>query len=113
MRSAILWPCSSVTPGSTPARVAATWSKVLWLSLRTITRQLPPRPEPGPAVRGRSIVPVDMLGRLRRLKGAGNPDHNVVDAADDPVAVLDRADDDRGGTAGELAGAGVDRFADE
>src|SRR5215210_9324151 len=36
--------------------VRATWSNVLWSSLRTITRQLPPRPEPGPLVRGFSIV---------------------------------------------------------
>src|SRR3954469_21279331 len=34
----------------------ATWSKVLWSSLRTITRQLSPSPEPGPPVRGSSVV---------------------------------------------------------
>src|ERR1039457_752831 len=38
------------------ARVRATWSKVLWVSLRTITRQDPPRSLPGPPVRGSSIV---------------------------------------------------------
>src|SRR3954451_12776080 len=36
----------------------ATWSNVLWSSLRTITRQLSPSPEPGPPVRGSSIVSV-------------------------------------------------------
>ena len=56
--SAMRWPWSRLTPGSTLARVAATCSKVLWLSLRTITRHSPPRPEPGPEVRGRSSVPV-------------------------------------------------------
>src|SRR6185312_5514166 len=39
-----------------PASVCATWSNVLWSSLRTITRQLPPRPVPGPPVRGSSMV---------------------------------------------------------
>ena len=34
------------------ASVLATWSKVLWLSFRTITRQPPPSPDPGPPVRG-------------------------------------------------------------
>src|SRR5215210_7242578 len=40
------------------ASESATWSKVLWSSLRTITRQLSPSPEPGPPVRGSSIVSV-------------------------------------------------------
>src|SRR5215218_1912268 len=43
-------------PGIVPARVWATCSNVLWSSLRTITRQAPPRPLPGPAVRGSSTV---------------------------------------------------------
>src|SRR4051794_41424760 len=34
----------------------ATPSNVLWSSFSTITRQAPPRPSPGPAMRGRSIV---------------------------------------------------------
>src|ERR1700716_971329 len=38
------------------ASVRATWSKVLWSSLRTITLQAPPRPLPGPLVRGFSSV---------------------------------------------------------
>src|SRR5437764_7815720 len=38
------------------ASVKATWSNVLWSSLRTITRQAPPSPLSGPAVRGRSMV---------------------------------------------------------
>ena len=58
--SANRWPWSSETPGITRASVLATWSKVLWSSLRTITCQLPPRPEPGPALRGRSIVSVEI-----------------------------------------------------
>src|ERR1700738_4803321 len=40
------------------ASVRATWSNVLWLSLRTITRQLSSRPVPGPLVRGSSTVGV-------------------------------------------------------
>ena len=40
------------------ASVRATWSKVLWLSLRTMTRQLSSRPVPGPLVRGSSTVEV-------------------------------------------------------
>jgi hypothetical protein len=47
--------------------VWATWSKVLWLSLRTITRQFPPRPESGPAVRGRSTVEVDIALIMRQI----------------------------------------------
>ena len=42
----------------------ATWSKVLWLSLRTMTRQSPPCPDSGPALRGRSIVFVDTARML-------------------------------------------------
>src|SRR3954466_1341567 len=38
------------------ARVKATWSKVLWSSLRTMTRQAPPSSLSGPEVRGRSMV---------------------------------------------------------
>src|SRR2546421_2935131 len=38
------------------ASVRATWSNVLWLSLRTMTRQLSSRPVPGPFVRGSSTV---------------------------------------------------------
>src|SRR6202167_5407837 len=49
-------PRLSVMPGMNRARVRATWSKVLWSSLRTITRQAPPRPVPGPPVRGFSSV---------------------------------------------------------
>src|SRR5919202_7120869 len=43
-------------PGIQRASVCATWSNVLWSSLRTITRQWPPSPEPGSRVRGSSIV---------------------------------------------------------
>ena len=49
-------PASRLTPGITRGQRLATCSKVLWSSLRTITRQLPPRPRPGPALRGFSIV---------------------------------------------------------
>src|ERR1700730_11043441 len=38
------------------ANVRATWSNVLWLSLRTITRHEPPRPLPGVPTRGFSTV---------------------------------------------------------
>src|SRR3954465_7081383 len=43
-------------PGMQRARVNATWSNVLWSSLRTITRQSPPRSLPGPWTRGSSTV---------------------------------------------------------
>src|SRR3954447_770292 len=70
MLSANLWPWSTVTPGSTRASVSATWSKVLWLSLRTITRQSPPKPEPGPSVRGLSTVVVDIAQHYAGLRRA-------------------------------------------
>src|SRR5919198_3335418 len=43
-------------PGTYRASVCATWSNVLWSSLRTITRHSPPTPLPGSRVRGSSIV---------------------------------------------------------
>src|SRR6186997_2188947 len=43
-------------PGMQRASVKATWSNVLWSSLRTITRQSPPRSLPGPWTRGSSTV---------------------------------------------------------
>src|SRR5271165_6419711 len=43
-------------PGMNRASVRATWSKVLWSSLRTITFQEPPKPLPGPSMRGSSTV---------------------------------------------------------
>src|SRR4051794_8272242 len=45
-----------LTPGRVRASKVATWSNVLWSSLRTITRQLSPSPDPGPPVRGSSTV---------------------------------------------------------
>src|SRR3954454_24068177 len=54
--SAIAYPLESEIPGMNWLSVRATWSNVLWSSLRTITRQCPPSPLPGPAVRGRSMV---------------------------------------------------------
>ena len=54
-------PARARRPGSPGRASSATWSKVLWSSLRTITCQLPPRPEPGPAPRGA----LDRLGRDR------------------------------------------------
>src|SRR5438876_11232289 len=62
-------PWSKPTPGSTWASAAATPSKVLWLSLRTITRQASPvRP---PVLRvGRSFVGVDGATVIRGLRGA-------------------------------------------
>src|SRR3954453_17869532 len=56
MRSANAYPDATLIPGIVRASVTATWSKVLWSSLRTITRQAPPSPLSGPAVRGRSMV---------------------------------------------------------
>src|SRR5512132_601924 len=47
---------STVMPGIRRARVFATWSNVLWSSLRTITRHSPPSPLPGSRVRGISTV---------------------------------------------------------
>src|SRR5215218_6874031 len=58
MASAKAYPCCTLTPGIVRASDIATWSNVLWSSLRTITRQLSPSPEPGPPVRGSSIVSV-------------------------------------------------------
>src|SRR5919108_5134994 len=48
-------------PGTCRASVWATWSKVLWSSLRTITRHSPPRPLPGPSIRGSSTVSLTAL----------------------------------------------------
>src|SRR3954468_7134079 len=45
----------------TRASAFATPSKVLWLSFSTITRQAPPRSEPGPPTRGSSMVPASPL----------------------------------------------------
>src|ERR671927_152677 len=47
---------STVIPGTYLSSVCATWSNVLWSSLRTITRHSPPTPLPGSRVRGSSIV---------------------------------------------------------
>src|SRR3954447_15787977 len=47
---------ATVRPGTERASVWATWSDVLWSSLRTITRHSPPRPLPGPSTRGSSTV---------------------------------------------------------
>src|SRR4051794_35544936 len=109
-----------VTPGSTRARVAATCSKVLWLSLRTITRQLPPRPESGPAVRGRSMVSVDITpdyahaGRIAALlERARHADDHVFDAPDEAFGVLRGAEGDARGAAAEIPRGGVQRFADQ
>src|SRR4051812_898307 len=52
------------------ASVWATPSNVLWSSLRTITRQAPPMPEPGPFVRGSSMVWL-MRGRIGARTPAG------------------------------------------
>ena len=42
--------------------IGTTWSKVLWSSLRTITRHSPPRPLPGPSTRGSSTVWLTLSG---------------------------------------------------
>ena len=55
-------PARRVTPGRCARACAATWSNVLWSSLRTITRQLPPSPEPGPRV----ARELDRLGHRSR-----------------------------------------------
>ena len=52
-------PGRSETLGITRASVRATWSKVLWLSFRTITRQAPPAP-------GARAADARLLDRLRR-----------------------------------------------
>src|SRR3954447_8488539 len=65
MRSTNAYPDATLIPGIVRASESATWSKVLWSSLRTITRQLSPSPEPGPPVRGSSIVSV--------IEGSGYP----------------------------------------
>src|ERR671935_1689856 len=57
MRFASCIPWSKLTPGRTWDSAAATPSKVLWLSLRTITRQAPPVPVP-PRFVGLSFVGV-------------------------------------------------------
>ncbi len=56
MMFAISYPRAIVTPGMNRASVRATWSKVLWSSLRTITLHESPMPVPGPPVRGSSMV---------------------------------------------------------
>src|SRR5258708_7729746 len=71
MLSASCWPRSRETPGKTRASAWATCSKVLWLSLRSITRQSPPRSEPGPSVRGLSTVDVDIDGIMRNVLRLG------------------------------------------
>lgn len=48
-----------------------------------------------------------------KLKRAGDANDDVVDAGDDPVAVLGRADGDGGVAAGQLPRPVVDRFADQ
>ena len=63
-------PARARRPGITAASVRATWSKVLWSSLRTITCQLPPRPDPGPPVRGRSSVSVSIASPGSRRRSA-------------------------------------------
>src|SRR5207302_6947226 len=55
----------------TRASVLATWSKVLWSSFRTITRQSPPNPLPGPRVRGSSTVSVMPALRIAPRSGPG------------------------------------------
>src|SRR3954451_10309613 len=55
MRLASTMPPSKLMPGIVWARAKATPSKVLWLSLRTITSQGRSLPEPGSAVRGRCL----------------------------------------------------------
>src|SRR5680860_788369 len=98
----------------TLARVSATWSKVLWLSLRTITRQAPPRPESGPASRGFSIV-VDIAAIMRRLalERAWDPHDYIVEAAERALGVADRAQPEARAAALQLAGGPVGDVGDE
>ena len=63
-------PCRRDTPGTWRASAWATWSKVLWSSLRTMTRQCPPRAPSGPAMRGSSMV-CDMAPGYRPDRGSG------------------------------------------
>src|SRR5213082_2691329 len=82
---AISWPRSRLTPGMKRASVLATCSKVLWLSLRTITRQASPRPPPGGRVLGSSTV------RLTRdrIKPAARPYNHAHEQY--PVSAAARA----------------------
>src|SRR5918995_879729 len=115
-------------PGMTLARAVATPSKVLWLSLSTITIQLPPRADPGSVVRGRSTVVVSMpgiafQGRRRQparrrplirnipLEGVWNADRDVVEGAHGAVRrFLGLGPDrDHGAAPVRLARAGVPR----
>src|SRR5687768_10525255 len=87
--------------------VRATWSNVLWSSLRTITRQWPPSPVPGPLTRGLSIVSAMRSGYPRC---AGRSAAFVGPAAKAQEEVVGRGGlEDR---ARVLARAGLDALAD-
>src|SRR3954452_20266731 len=92
------------------ARVRATWSKVLWSSLRTITRQLPPTPLPGPEVRGRSMVrPVILAEGSPSLWRRGLPGPLAMPALEALVELVGRGRLDVGGGGVEvLAGPPLD-----
>src|SRR4051794_28162892 len=61
------------------ASVSATWSNVLWSSLRTITRQAPPSPLSGPATSGRSMVSGISLVVARAIPVAAQPGVLLLD----------------------------------
>src|SRR3954471_2474191 len=92
------------------ASVRATWSKGLWSSLRTITRQLPPRPLPGSDVRGRSMVrPVILAEGSPRVRCGGLPGPLAMPALEALVELVGRSRLDVGGSGVEvLAGPPLD-----
>src|SRR5690349_13322302 len=57
----------------TCASVSATWSKVLWLSLRTTTLHSPPSPLAGPPTRGSSTVCDISQSGYPRIRGRFSP----------------------------------------
>src|SRR3954469_6942735 len=86
---------ATVRPGTERASVCATWSNVLWSSLRTITRHSPPSPLPGPSTRGSSTVWLTGLRLAVPAPQDGENDgHGCRDRAKD-LGVLQARDEHR------------------
>src|SRR3954471_11188782 len=86
---------ATVRPGMLRASVCATWSNVLWSSLRTITRHSPPSPLPGPSTRGSSTVWLTGLRLAVPAPQDGENDgHGCRDRAKD-LGVLQARDEHR------------------
>src|SRR5271168_5607891 len=83
-------PRLSVMPGMKRASVRATWSKVLWSSLRTITRHPPSIPVCGPPVFGSSMVSVMDAKNTRRPQGPGPRPYNQGMDRDQPHRLPER-----------------------